>query len=89
MLFSPNIAFTSLIKIDGHLREFNFWKKSDTIYENDVSDDRGDRFYFEMIKKDNSWEMKDKNLPRWLSNYEEEIAAEILKMDRWGKDDFF
>jgi hypothetical protein len=79
MLFSPNIAFTSLIKIEGRLREFNFWKKSDMVYEIDVSDDRGDRYYFEMVKKENSWEMKDKSLRRWLSKFEEEIAAEILK----------
>ena len=33
LLFTPNIVFTSFIKIDGRIHEFNFRKKNDAIFE--------------------------------------------------------
>ncbi len=58
--FIKNIQFTKLIKVDGQLREFNFRKvnaKNESKFTVDVSDDRGRRIIFTMIKDDGSWKI--------------------------------
>ena len=79
MTFSKNIAFTAHIKIGGRIREYNFRKRSATLYDTDTSDERGNRFTFSMVKIDDLWKIKEAKLPDWLLKNESLIHAAIVK----------
>ncbi len=64
MPFPKNIAYTSLIKINGRLREFNFRKRGESQYDVDTNDERGNRYFFKMIKQEESWKISDAELAR-------------------------
>lgn len=66
MAIATNITFTLLIKINGKLREFNFRKRSDLIYDTDTNDERDSRYTFRMEKVEARWKITGKNLPAWL-----------------------
>lgn len=78
--FTKNIQFTKLIKADGRLREFNFRKlkvEDHDEFSVDVSNDRGDRIIFRMMKNDNSWKIKEEDLPEWIQDNEELFSEQI------------
>ena len=77
MSLPRNIAFTSLIKINGRLREFNFRKRADLRYDVDTNDERGNRYFFKMVKQEGAWKVDDTSLPDWLTGNENLIAAAI------------
>ena len=79
MTFSKNIAFTAHIKISGRIREYNFRKRTTTLYDTDTSDERGNRFTFSMVKEEDVWKIKETKLPDWLIKSESLIHAAILK----------
>lgn len=66
MNFRRNIAFTSLIKINGRLSEFNFRKRGESLYDIDTNDARGNRLFLKMEKRDNGWKIVDSGLPEWI-----------------------
>ena len=72
--FTKNLQFTSLIKANGQLKEFNFRKingQPESLFSVDVSDERGNRKIFKMQKKDEAgWKIIDDQLPEWISNNE-------------------
>jgi hypothetical protein len=52
MAVLKNVQFSKLIKAEGRLREFNFRKSNGIggpVYHVDVSDDRGNRYYINML----------------------------------------
>ena len=59
-------TFTLLIKINGRLREFNFRKRSDCNYDTDTNDERGNRFIFRLVKENETWKIRGRELPNWL-----------------------
>ena len=66
----PNIHFTLLVKVNGRLREFNFLKRSETLYETDTSDERGNRFVFMWREQQGQWiiESRDRHdLPAFIT----------------------
>jgi hypothetical protein len=84
--FIKNIQFTKLVKADGRLREFNFRKingKKEEKFTVDVSDDRGNRIIFSMIKEDNVWKVvTPEEIPEWVVKNEttfHELIEEELK----------
>ena len=79
MSLPRNIAFTSLIKINGRLREFNFRKRADLRYDVDTNDERGNRYFFKMLKQEDGWKITDAGLPNWLMESEALIAGAIEK----------
>lgn len=79
MPFPKNVAFTSLIKINGRLREFNFRKRGSSGYDTDTNDERGNRYFFKMFKQEDDWKISDAGLPEWLMESEGLIAAAIEK----------
>ena len=79
MPFTRNIAFTSLIKINGRLREFNFRKRGDRFYDVDTNDERGDRYFFKIEKREDEWKISEAGLPDWLTGNESLIATAIAK----------
>jgi hypothetical protein len=79
MSFLRNIAFTSLIKVRGRLREFNFRKRSPSQYDVDTNDERGNRYFFKMEKQEDSWKISSADLPDWLTGIEDSIAAALEK----------
>ena len=82
--FVRMVQFTRLVKVEGRLREFNFRKLKSPEEESfnvNVSNERGDRFFFNMQKKDNSWRIEPGELPKWIlqneTNLNEAIEDEL------------
>lgn len=74
-----NIHFTKLLKVAGRLREFNFRKipGNSELFHIDVSDDRGNRLMFKMLKEDSGhWKIIHQDLPQWI--YEAEGKLQTL-----------
>ena len=82
MDFKRNIVFTSLIKIDGRLSEFNFRKRGDSYYDIDTHDNRGNRLYLKMEKQSDGWIFVDIAVPAWLMKCETQINAAIEKEEQ-------
>jgi hypothetical protein len=81
MPYTRNIAFTSLIKVNGRLREFNFRKRSESLYDGDTNDERGERYFFKVENVDHQWTLIGTNMPSWLTENELAIKQEISKQD--------
>lgn len=80
--FKKNIAFTSLVKISGRLREFNFRKRGDAFYDVDANDERGNRHFFKMEKKEGFWKMDETGLREWLVGTEDLLHEAIEKEEQ-------
>ncbi len=79
LLFTPNVAFTSLIKIDGRVHEFNFRKKNEAVFEADYTDARGNRVFFELNRQAENWTITNQNLPSWVTRNEDLVVDAIEK----------
>ena len=77
LLFTPNIAFTSMIKIDGRVHEFNFRKKNEAVFEADSTDSRGNRVFFELSRESENWTITSQNLPSWVTRNEDLVVQAI------------
>jgi hypothetical protein len=78
MPFIPNIAFTSLIKINGRLHEFNFRRRAENCYDADTNDERGNRYFFRMVLQQGEvWVIQDDKVPEWIQQHESTIGAAI------------
>lgn len=73
--------FTKLVKAGNRLREFNFRKFSGAqknLIHVDVSDERGSRHIFKMLRSDSDkWKIDDKNLPLWIYEAEDKLSEAI------------
>ncbi len=80
LLFIPNIAFTSFIKIEGRIHEFNFRKKNEVVFEADSTDERGNRVFFELSRQQSeNWTITSHNLPSWVIRNEELVIEALEK----------
>ena len=79
LLFTPNIVFTSFIKIEGRVHEFNFRKKNEAIFEADSTDARGNRVIFGLSKESDNWTITSPNLPAWVRHSEDLVIDAIAK----------
>lgn len=79
LLFTPNIVFTSFIKIEGRVHEFNFRKKNEAVFEADSTDARGNRVMFELSKESENWTITSPNLPAWVRHSENLVIDAISK----------
>ena len=77
LLFVPNIAFTSLIKMEGRVHEFNFRKKNEAVFEADSTDERGNRIFFELSRQSDNWTITSQNLPSWVIRNEDLVIKAI------------
>jgi len=77
LLFTPNIAFTSLIKIDGRVHEFNFRKKNEGVFEADSTDAGGNRVFFELSRQSENWTITSQNLPPWVIRNQDLVVEAI------------
>jgi hypothetical protein len=71
--FARNVQFTSLIKAQGRLREFNFRKTQDSngvLFSADVTDERGYRIMFQLQKNTDTWKIIPQPLPTWILEQE-------------------
>jgi hypothetical protein len=83
MIQPTHIHFTLLIRINNRLREFNFYRRNEGLYEVDTNDERGNRFFFKMFNEDAVWKMDGQGLPDWiLSNAP--VVHEALKTKEQG-----
>ena len=85
--FTKVVHFTRLIKAGGRLREFNFRKlkgPAEGIFDVNVCNERGDRFFFNMQKKDNDWKIGAGELPGWIVQNETNLNEAIEdELRRW------
>ena len=79
--FVKNIQFTSLIKAEGRLREFNFRKigrDKGEIFTVDVVDDKGNRLLFRMHKETAGWAIAGEvEPPKWVYAVEKKLQEAI------------
>ena len=80
LLFTPNIAFTSMIKIEGRVHEFNFRKKNEGVFEADSTDARGNRVFFELSRQSENWTISSQNLPSWVTRNADLVVEAIDKL---------
>lgn len=82
----PNtlIQFTLLVSINNRLREFNFRKRSAERYDCNASDERGERHYFTLIKRNDAWTIEDSLLPAWLRGNEPVIVRALAEKENEG-----
>jgi hypothetical protein len=88
MQLLKNIQFTRLIKIDHHLKEFNFRKSNgsiDSLFTIDTIDERHNRITFNMRLTGTEWKIIQNDLPLWIMENEhclnEAIHKELDTMD--------
>ena len=85
--FVRMVQFTLLVKVEGRLREFNFRKlknPAEEIFDVNVCNERGDRFCFNMQKKDNGWRIEGGELPKWILQNETNLNEAIEdELRRW------
>jgi hypothetical protein len=75
-----NIQFTELIKAQGHLKEFNFWKKpaeKEVIFDVDVTDEKGNRLYFSMKLEGKNWMIREAEVPVWIKDVLSQLQRAI------------
>ena len=77
IIFTPNIVFTSFIKIEGRVHEFNFRKKNEAVFEADSTDARGNRVMFELCKESENWTITSPNLPAWVRHSQDLVIDAI------------
>lgn len=77
-MISANVAFTLLIKIEGRLKEFNFRKRNDNLYDANTNDEYSIRYYFQLQKEDSRWQLSGQSLPGWVLN-NQNIIIEALE----------
>lgn len=78
--FVKNIQFTSLLKVNGRLREFNFRKlggQQEGMFSVDVVDDRGNRILFRVQKVEQAWKIVEQPLPNWIWENEQRLHETI------------
>jgi len=81
MLLIKNVHFTLIIRTPNRLREFNFRKRNSSLYDTDVSDDRGNRHFFKMINENERWVISGSNLPLWITDSSELIDKSLAQQD--------
>jgi hypothetical protein len=84
MAVLKNVQFSKLIKAEGRLREFNFRKSNGIagpVYHVDVSDDRGNRYYINMLLEGNTWTVQEKILPPWIQEAVTQFHPAILEQE--------
>ncbi len=80
MQFVRMIQFTRLVKADGRLREFNFRKitsQEEEMFNVNVCNDRGERIFFSMQKKEDAWRIIPGQLPQWILQNEKKLDESI------------
>ena len=84
MMTVVNVAFTILIKIEGRLKEFNFRKRSETLYDANTNDEYSVRFYFQLIKEEENqqWKIVGQSLPKWITDNGATISEALEKHPR-------
>lgn len=81
MPYIKNIAFTSQIKVNGRLREFNFRKRSESLYDGNTNDERGERYFFKIEKVNGEWKLSGSRQPDWLVLHQTAILDVITKQE--------
>lgn len=74
-----NVAFTILIKINGRLKEFNFRKRTTTLYDVNTNDEYSVRYYFQLQKEDATWKISGQSLPAWILDNQQVIFDSLAE----------
>jgi len=79
MSIPVNVAFTLLIKIEGRLKEFNFRKRNEHLYDVNTNDEYGVRYYFQLYREEETdhWRLQGESLPSWIINNSKAISGQL------------
>jgi hypothetical protein len=78
--FHKLVQFSLLVKADNRLREFNFRKlrnPDEELLSVNVCNERGDRIFFNMQKKENDWKIVPDHVPEWIGKNEQNLRKAI------------
>lgn len=80
MIVPKNVQFSIVVKLDGRMREINFRKRGEFVYDGDATDDFNKRWSFKWHLEQNQWQMEPdiKDLPSWLTNNANLIRESFL-----------
>jgi len=71
------IQFTLLISVNTRQREFNFRQRTPEEYDGNTTDERGERYYFKLVRSDDKWIFGKDPIPMWLREIEAHIGKAI------------
>ena len=84
MLFQKQKQFSTTIKVNGRVREFNFLKRNSEpvpTYHIDVNDEQGTRHYFSLVFTGNHWSISGATLPAWIQDAERSLEEIVLEQE--------
>ncbi len=70
--------------IDAHhsMQEYNFTKRTELLYDVNISDEDGQRCYFTLIKDDQQWAVgPELLLPNWVSENERRLLSVFCSVE--------
>ena len=80
MKVEKNIQFTLVVKLAGRMREVNFRRRSERLFDVDVADERGVRWYFQWTDASGAWALVlvSADAPGWMLHNESELREAFL-----------
>ncbi len=78
---TPLIQFTLVIAVQQRRREFNFRMRSKELYDGNTTDERGDRYYFQITKHNDQWKLSGTQLPAWIRDNEPAIVQALTEKE--------
>lgn len=80
MKVEKNIQFTLVVKLAGRMREVNFRRRTETLFDVDVADERGVRWYFQWSGSSGEWALVpvSTDAPVWMLHNESTLREAFL-----------
>jgi hypothetical protein len=73
-----------LIKAGGRVREFNFRRPTGStgeIFYVDVTDEKGERYHFSLVREGEHWRLPEAKLPPWMMLIEKKLEEAIKESE--------
>ena len=84
VLFQKQKQFSTTIKVNGRIREFNFLKRGSAAvptYHIDVSDEQGTRHYFSLVLDGDNWCIHGSTVPDWIRSAEKLLETAVKEQE--------
>jgi len=84
MIFHKQKQFSTTIRVNGGVREFNFLRRNSEAvptYHIDVSDEQGMRHYFSLVRSGDHWAIPDPAVPLWIQEAEKVLENTVQEQE--------
>jgi hypothetical protein len=84
MIFHKQKQFSTTIRVNGGIREFNFLKRNSEAvptYHIDVSDEQGTRHYFSLVFNGDHWHISGPTVPSWIQDAEKQLGNAVQEQE--------